>query len=106
MDREERMKMMREKPRGKEYERFTLLKGDNLAACIAGLIGIALIIVKLVAGHKFDFGICAVVFAVTSIQSLNEGIKLRKWWLIVGGIITGLVSLIMIILFLAEVFIK
>ncbi len=106
MDREERLKMMREKPRGDEYERFTLLKGDNLAACIAGLIGIVLILVKLVAGHKFDFGICAMVFTVTSIQSLYEGIRLKKWWLIVGGIISGLVALIMIILFLAEVFIK
>lgn len=106
MEREEALKLMKENSsKGKEYERFALLRGDNLAVCIAMLVGIGMILLKLIVKKEFDFGVCAVVFLATCIQSINEGTKLKKWWLIAFGIFEGLIAFVMFIAFIGGVLI-
>lgn len=101
MNREEILASAKEnKERGKEFERQEKMRGDTIASYIGLLIGIAMIVAELWIKKQFNYGVCAIVFLVTSIQSLNEGIKLHKWWLVCLGIFEGLVSLLMLFMFI------
>ena len=107
MNQEEILEKMKKTKNG-EYERFTLLRGDNLAVCLSMLIAIILFIVKLVIKKEFDFGICAVLFTAVAVQTIHEGIKtegsrLKKWFYIVAGSIVGVTAIMAIVLFLCGV---
>ena len=106
MEREEKLRLMKENDsKGKEYERFALLRGYNLAVCIAMLVGIAMILLKMFVKKEFDFGICAVVFLAACIQNIYEGTKFKKWRFIILGIFEGLIALAMLIAFIGGVLI-
>jgi hypothetical protein len=106
MDRDEILKSAQNNGnKGKEYERHALLRGDNIAACIGMLIGIVMILAKLWVKKEFDFGVCGIVFIVSCIQSINEGAKFKKWWLIVAGIVEGLIALIMLLAYVGALII-
>ncbi|MGB4661753.1 MAG: DUF6442 family protein [Mobilitalea sp.] len=91
--------------KGKEYERHSLLRGDNLAANIGMLVCIAMIMSEFIVTKQFDFGLCGVLFTVVGIQSINEGIKLKKWWLVVTGIFEAILATLMIFVYIGALFV-
>ncbi len=72
--------------RGKEYENKILTRGDMLALAIAMLVGITLFLGKYLAANTVDVGLIAVGTCASGVQSLHEGIKLKKLYYIIIGI--------------------
>ena len=98
MDRDEILKSAQEnKERGREFEREEIMRGDDIASYVGMLVGIALILAKLFVLRQFDYGVCAVVFTTCCVEGINEGIRLKKWWMTAGGIFAGLIALLMAI---------
>lgn len=107
MDRDEILKSAQNNGnKGKEYERHSLLRGDNIAANIGMLVCIAMIMTELYIKKQLDYGLCGILFTVTGIQSISEGIKLKKWWLIVIGILEALVATLMTFVFIGALFVE
>ncbi|MGN0248641.1 MAG: DUF6442 family protein [Lachnospiraceae bacterium] len=86
--------------RGKEYERFFMLRKDYRAMCIGLLAGIFMVLVKLIFLKQMDTGLAGVIFLIYGLQSLQEGLN-RKINLVLG-IISLLMAVITILAFLGE----
>ena len=63
-------------------------------------------VTKYVVKKEFDFGICAIVLSVTGIQNIHEGATLKKWWMLILGIVAVLAAVVMALDFLGEVMLK
>lgn len=90
------------KNRGKEYESKILIRGDMLALAVSILVGVVLFIIKYFATNTVDIGLIAVGTCASGVQSLHEGIKLKKWYYIISGIFLLIICCCTIILYIGK----
>lgn len=91
------------KNRGCEYENKESVKSSLLGAVIAILVGIALFLVEYFAQGSVNVSLIAVGMTAACVQSLYEGIKNKKTYLIIIGCIETLVVIFAFLVFIAQV---
>ena len=92
------------KNRGKEYENEVIKRSYLLTSFVSiSVVGIGLFLLKYFLNNSLDFGLIAVVCTSLGVQALCEGIKLKKIYLIVIGIIQIIVAVFSIVAFVWQV---
>lgn len=90
------------KSRGMEYENKETTRSSMLGSFIALLVGISLFLVEYFVMNSVNVGMIAVGMTAASVQSLYEGIKLKKLYLIVFGIIQVIITIFAILIFIRQ----
>lgn len=85
------------KSMGNEYEKQMSARGDLYGLVIAFLLYLAFSILEILCKGTFNVGMAAVITSSASTQSLFEGIKTKKAWLIFVGSILGITTLVFIV---------
>ena len=104
MDREKILAAARnEKYRGKEFENKETTRSGLLGSAIAMLVGLVLFLLEYFLKNSVNIGLIAVGMTATGVDALYEGIKLKRYYMTVIGIIQILIALFAILLFIAKV---
>lgn len=107
MNREDILAAARENEfKNKEYEKHTLLRGDNLSAVIGMLLAVILFFIEWWVKKDMNIGLATIIFAMSAIQSIYEGIKLDKKRCIIVGIISAIFAVLSLLLFIAMMVIE
>ena len=100
MNREDILAAARENGmKNEEYEKHTLLRGDNLSAAIGMLLGIILFLVEWYVKKEMNIGLATMFFTMSAIQTIYEGVKLRKNICIMVGFFISLIAALLLLLF-------
>lgn len=91
------------KNRGKEYENKESIKSNLLGSSIAIIIGIILFLIEYFTNNTINISLIAVGMTTTCVQSLYEGIKTRKIYLIIIGCIELLIVIFSLLVFFVQV---
>jgi len=92
----------RKENKGKEYEDRASIRGSMLGGVVAIFLGLTLFLLEYCVKGTVNIGLIAIGMTASSVQSLYEGIKTKRIWMIVSGIIQGLVALFAIIAFILQ----
>ena len=92
-----------EKHRGKEFENKETTRSGLLGSAIAMFVGLALFLLEYFLKDSVNIGLIAVGMTATGVDALYEGIKLKRYYMTVIGIIQILIALFAILLFIAKV---
>lgn len=88
--------------KGKEYERFFMLRKDYRAMCIGLLAGIFMVLGKLIFLKQIDTGLAGVIFLIYGLQSIQEGEGVNRKINLILGIISLLMAVITILAYIGE----
>lgn len=103
----ERNKILEEarknKSRGQEYENKESVRSNLLGSAIAIIIGMALFMIEYFVNHSVNISLIAVGMTAASVQSLYEGIKNKKAYLIVIGCVESIIVLFSLLIFMVQV---
>ena len=91
------------KSRGREYENKESTRSSLLGVLIALLVGIGLFLLEYLINDTVNVGFIAIGMTASGVQSLYEGIKLKKWYLVICGIVQTLIAVMAILLFVGQV---
>mgnify|MGYP000008876308 FL=1 len=91
------------KNRGKEFEQKESTRSSLLGTLVALLVGIGLFLLEYFINNSVNIGLIAVGMTASGVQSLYEGLKVRKLSLTVIGAIQTLIALIAILAFVGQV---
>jgi hypothetical protein len=91
------------KVRGQEYETKASVKSNLLGSAVAIVVGIILFWIEYFIKDSANISLIAVGMTAACVQSLYEGIKLRKAYLMVIGCIELLVVIFSLVVFLSQV---
>ena len=91
------------KNKGKEYENKESMRSNLLAFAAAIIIGIVLFLVEYFAKNSVNVSLIAMVMTAACVQSLYEGIKTKKKYLIVIGCVQALIVIFAILIFFTKV---
>ena len=91
------------KNRGKEFEQKESTRSSLLGTLVALLVGIGLFLLEYFINDTVNIGFIAVGMTASGVQSLYEGLKVRKLSLTVIGAIQTLIALIAILAFVGQV---
>jgi len=91
------------KSRGCEYESKESMRSSILCSIIAILVGIVLFMVEYFVKDTVNISLIAVGMTAACVKALYEGIKNKKTYLIILGIIDTLIVLSLILVFIAQV---
>ena len=91
------------KNRGKEFEQKESTRSSLLGSLVALLVGIGLFLLEYFINNSVNIGFIAVGMTASGVQSLYEGLKVRKLYLTVIGAIQTLIALIAIFAFVGQV---
>ena len=103
MNNESILNAARKESRGKEYDNKVLSRSNLLGSLIALLVGVVLFLVEYFVKNSVNIGLIAVGMTAACVQSLYEGIKLKKLYLIVFGIIQVIIAIFAILIFIRQV---
>lgn len=103
MNNEKVLEAAQKNNRGKEFEQRASTHGSLLGALVALLVGIGLFLLEYIINKSVNIGFIAIGMTAAGVQSLYDGIKVRKLYLIVLGIIQTLIALIFIFVFVGQV---
>ena len=92
-----------EKHRGKEFENKETTRSGLLGSAIALLVGVALFLLEYFVKDSVNVGLIAVGMTAAGVDSFYEGIKLKRHYMTIIGIIQLLVAIFAILLFIAKV---
>ena len=92
----------RNEKRGKEFENKASLKSGLLGSFVALVVGAILFVAEYATKGTYNWGFLAIVFAGGCADSLYEGIKTRKVWLIIAGVVSGLLALFTVLAFISQ----
>ena len=82
------------KLKGNEYETTESVRSSLLGMIVAILVGSALFLIELCVGKRVNVSLISVVSALMGIQWLRDGVKLRRIYMIVAGIVFLVVALV------------
>lgn len=91
------------KNRGKEFEQKESTRSSLLGTLVALLVGIGLFLLEYFINNSVNIGLIAVGMTASGVQSLYEGLKVRKFYLTEIGAIQTLIALIAILAFVGQV---
>lgn len=91
------------KSKGKEYENKESVKSNLLASAVAILVGIILFLVEYFVKNSVNISLIAVGMTTACVQSLYEGVKTKKAYLIIIGCVESLIVVFALFLFIAQV---
>ena len=104
MDKEKILAAARsEKYRGKEFENKETTRSGLLGSAIALLVGVALFMLEYFVKDSVNVGLIAVGMTAAGVDAFYEGIKLKRHYMTIIGIIQLLVAIFAILLFIAKV---
>ena len=92
-----------EKNRGKELDNKEAVRGDLLAGIIAITMMILMGFFEFFVQGTINFGYLAVLMAMGTAQALYQGIKNKKAYLIVVGVVDGLLAIMAVLLYIWQV---
>ena len=96
----------KEKNRGQEYESKASVKSSLLGSAVAVLVGVVLFMLEYLIKDSVNVGLIAVGMTASGVQSLVEGIKVKKTYLIVIGSVQLLIALCAVFVFVSQMFSK
>ena len=91
------------KNRGQEYENKESVRSNLLSSLIAIMIGIALFLVEYFVKHSINVSLIVVGMTAACVQSLYEGIKTKKVYLIIIGCVESIIVILALFVFIAQV---
>jgi hypothetical protein len=94
------------KNRGKEYENKESVRSNLLGSMVAILIGITLFLIEYFVQNSINVSLIIVGMTAACIQSLYEGVKNKKVYLIIIGVFETLVVIFGLFVFIAQVVLK
>lgn len=92
-----------EKHRGKEFENKETTRSGLLGSAIALLVGVALFLLEYFLKGSINVGLIAVGMSAVGVDSLYEGIKLRRHYKTAFGVAQILLAILFILAFLVKV---
>ena len=96
----------RNSEKSKEFEKSELTKSNLIGFFASITVCIILYFFEFFINHSVNLGIVAVGMTAAGVQSLNEGIRLKKRGITIAGIIISFIAIISIALFVIEVVAK
>ena len=104
MDNEKILELARKnKVRGNEYENREVTRSNLLGSFTALIVGIALFLLEFFIRCSINIGLLAVGMTAAGVQSLYEGIKLKKVHLVIVGIVQGVIAIAFILVAVIQV---
>ncbi len=91
------------KIRGQEYENKASVRSNLLGSAIALIVGVILFLVEYFIKGSINVSLIAVGMTATCVQSLYEGIKTKKIYLIVIGCVEAIIVLFALLAFIVQV---
>lgn len=96
----------KEKNRGMEYEGRIIKQGFAWGMLVAVIFSVVLVMTEYLANGTVNIGVIAVIITMTGIQSLYEGIKLKKRYLIITGSVETVIAVLYTVLYVYKVVVK
>lgn len=96
----------REKNRGREFESKASEKSSLFASLMALLVGVLLFMLEYCIKNSVNVGLIAVGMTASGVQSLLEGTKVKKAYLIIISVVQLLIALFAIFAFIGGLVIK
>ena len=93
----------RNKNRGKEYENKTAHMSSLWGSIAAVLVGLILFLIEYFISGSTNLGLIAVGLTALGVQYLYEGIKIKKLYQIVFGVIQMFIAICAILVFVEKV---
>jgi len=104
MDKEKILAAARsDKHRGEEFENKETARSGLLSSAIALLVGVVLFLLEYFLKDTVNVGLIAVGVTAAGVDSLYEGIKLKRHYMTVIGIVQLLAAIFAILFFIAKV---
>lgn len=92
----------RDKYRGREYENEEGMRGSLLSVAVSLIVGVGLFVLEYYTKGTVNIGLIAVGCTVAGVDSLYEGIKLKRTGLKIVGIVMSLTAIAAIALFVGQ----
>lgn len=92
-----------DKYRGKEFENKETTRSGLLGSAIALLVGVALFLLEYFVNDSVNEGLIAVGMTAAGVDSFYEGIKLKRHYMTVIGVVQMLAAIFAILVFIAKV---
>ena len=92
----------RDKYRGREYENEEGMRGSLLSVAVSLIVGVGLFVLEYYTKRTVNIGLIAVGFTVAGVDSLYEGIKLKRTGMKIMGIVMSLTAIAAIALFVGQ----
>ena len=86
--------------KNEEYEKQTLLRGDNASVVIGMLLGMVLFMTEWIVKKEMNVGLATMFFSMSAVQSIYEGIKLHKKFCVIVGIFIAVLAALSLLLFI------
>lgn len=92
-----------DKHRGKEFENKETARSGLLGSAIALFVGVALFLLEYYINNSVNIGLVAVGLTAAGVDSFYEGIKLKRHYMTLIGVIQILAAIFAILIFIAKV---
>lgn len=89
----------KEKNRGMEYEGGIIKQGFVWGMIFAVILSVVLVMTEYLVKGTINLGVIAVIITMSGVQSLYEGIKLNKRYLIITGSIKTIIAILYAVLY-------
>ena len=101
MDRAKILEAAREnRGRGKEYENRESVRGSLLGLVVAFAISACLFLAELFVKSEINTSLITVIMAAMGVQSLYEGVRVKKFWLSAIGLVALLIATVAALAFI------
>ena len=106
MDSEELLKAAKESaPKLGEAEKENGRKALIIAMCVMTILLTAKIVAEILIKRTVDCGTLSIFLSFLSVWNIIEGTKTKKKRLIVGGVLTGIVTVVTLIIYIRTLFV-
>ncbi len=102
MDKNKILESVQNTNKGKEFERGIFVKTDRIGYYVGYLTCIILFCIDLFAKQSFNLTLCIAVFLMSGVQTLYEGIKLKKAVYIIFSIFFLILAILALVAFILE----
>lgn len=104
MDKEKILAAARnDKYRGQEYENRESTRGSLLSVFITLIVGTSLFLLEYCVNKSINVGLIALGLTSAGVDSLYEGIKLKRHHMTIVGILMSLGAIVAILIFVGQV---
>lgn len=96
----------KEKSRGKEYENKESIRSNLFGSFVALVVGMVLFLLEYFINNSVNIELIAVGMTAAGTQLLFEGLKVKKVYLVVFGIVQLIIAFMMILVFISRLVMK